>query len=242
MFRNTCEAFLSMGGENNTFAELIHGLFAFALIALTISAPGAAASAGWVEEPVGELRLDGEVVKAEVERDSESRIYHVKLKMRFTNTGEKPVILLLGPYGEQKEWWVLDSTLSRSLQDSLEGKPFYLRPTGPGNSQSLPKWRKMRRQLSGSRPPPALTETIQPNETFEREIEPLVVIRDTEQVAPGSRVWLTVSLEMWPANIEPGKLTEGSLPYGESLRRKWSRFGDLRLKPILSSPIPFDLP
>jgi hypothetical protein len=224
------------------FASLIRALGALVLISLTISAPAAVASRGRAEEPEAQLRLDGEVVQAEVDRDRQSRIYHLKVKMRFTSTGERPVILLLGSYGEQKEWWVLDTTLSHSLQDVQEGNPFFRGSTGPANSQSLPMWRKLRRQLTATRPPPTYTQVIQPNETFVREIEALVVIRDSDQVASGSRVWLNVLLEMWPSNLEPGRLTKGSFPYGESLKQKWHGFGDLRLDPILSSPIPFDLP
>lgn len=223
------------------FADLVQQLGRLSMITLVFSAPAVTAPLR-AAETANHLRLDGEVVQAEVERERQNRIYHLKVKLRFTNTGEKPVILLLGAYGEKRDWWVLDTTVSHSLRDALDGKPFYIRPTSPANSQSLPPWQEMRQQLSASRPPPTLTQTIQPNETFFREVETVVVISVSDAVSPGSRVWLKVFLELWPSNIEPWKRVEGSRPYGEKLKRRWQASGDLRLAPILSSPIPFDIP
>jgi hypothetical protein len=213
------------------------------LLTVTVLTVSAVARGGWrQDDPVKPLRLDGKVVDVKVERDGQNRIFHLKLKLRFTNTGEEPVILLLGAYGEKKDWWVFDKTLSRTLTDALDGKPFFISPTGPANSKSLPVWKELRRTLNSSQPPSTLTERIQPNGMFFREIETLVVIREDDRIAPGSRVWLKVFLELWPLNIEPVKHDERSRPYGESLRRKWQAFGDLQLDPILSSPIPLDLP
>jgi hypothetical protein len=70
----------------------------------------------------------------------------------------------------------------------------------------------------------------------------VVVIHDDEGISAGSRVWLKIFLELWPDNIEPSNSDEQSKPYGEGLRRKWQGSGDLQLEPILSSPIPLDLP
>lgn len=211
------------------------------MIALAVTVP-AVASHGQGSGGMKSLRLDGEAIDVGVDRDRQKRIYHLKLKLRLTNVGERPIILLLGAYGEKKDWWILDTTLSRTLRDALDGKPFYIRPTSPASSQSLPLWKKLRRQLSSSRPSTALTHIVQPQETFFKEVETLVVINNDEAISPGSKVWLKVSLELWPLNIETGKRPEGSHPFGESLRRKWQAFGDLQLEPILSSPIPFDLP
>ena len=186
--------------------------------------------------------MDGEVVSVEVDRDRQSHVYRLKLKLKFSNTGERPVILLLGTYREKSDWWVLNTTASRTLKDASDGKPFYISPTGPANSKTLAKRKALRRQLSSPQPPSGVTQTIQPQQTFFREIETLVVIRDDDAVPPGSRVWLKVLLELWPDNIEPSTTDEHAKPYGESLRRKWQAAGDLQLEPILSSPIAFDIP
>jgi len=223
---------------NRVLANLIQHLGKLTVIVLLLTVP-TAASDGWAGKS---LQLDGEVVRVEVVRDRQSQIFRLRVKLKFTNTGEKPVILLLGTYREKTEWWVLDTTVSRTLTDASDGKPFYISPTSPANSKTLPLWKELRRQLSSSQPPSTLTETIQPQGTFFKEIETTVVIHDDEGVSPRTRVWLKVFLELWPDNIEPSKSDEQSKPYGESLRRKWQASGDLQLEPILSSPIPFDLP
>jgi len=198
------------------------------------------------QEPlsVKPLRLDGEVVDLKIERERQSQIVHLKVKLKFTNNGERPVILLLGTYGEKnkKHWWVLNTTASQTLTQALDGKPFYIGPTGPANSKSFPSWKELRRQLNSSQPPSTVTQTIQPHEMFLREIGTVIVIHDDQRISPGSRLWLDVFLEMWPDNIEPSGSDNQNKPYGESLRRKWQTSGDLQLEPILSSPIPFDLP
>ncbi|MDX6576515.1 MAG: hypothetical protein QOE96_2468 [Blastocatellia bacterium] len=190
----------------------------------------------------GQLRLQGEVIRTELEKAEQSQIYHLKLRLRFENTGEKPLILVLGTYGEKRDWWVLDVFLSRSLQDALNGKPFSGRPAGPANSQSSPMWVEMRKQLNIVSPPPALSHIIQPHELFLKEIETFVIIRDGDNLAPGSKIWLQIVLEMWPSSIDPAQLGHGGKSFGDGLRRKWQSFGDLWLQPVLSSPIPFDLP
>jgi hypothetical protein len=223
------------------FANIRRFLGKLSLVALVLGVP-TASSTSLAMEPEGHLHLQGEVVRADLERDGTSQVCHLRVKLRFKNEGATPLILLLGTYGEKREWWVLDAGLSRSLQDALDGKPFWGSPAGPANSQSLPMWGRLRKQLSTLTPPPTLTHVIQPHEIFLRDIDTFVVIRDGDNVTPGSRVWLQLAMEMWPSNIEPAKRDDGSQPFGESLRRKWQTHGDLRLEPILSSPIPFDLP
>jgi hypothetical protein len=190
------------------------------------------------------LQLDGEVVDLKVEQERQSQIVRLRVKLKFTNTGERPVILLLGTYGEKekKHWWVLNTTASQTLTEALDGKPFYIGPTGPANSKSLPMWKELRRRLNSSQAPTSLTQTIQPHETFVKEIQTIIVIHDDERISPGARLWLNVLLELWPDNIEPSRSGDESKSYGESLKQKWQGSGDLQLESILSSPIPFDLP
>ena len=102
------------------------GTVTMVVLLLTISA---VASHGRRPSPMKPLRLDGEVVDVKLDRGRQKQIVHLKVKLKFTNTGEKPVILLLGTYGENKHWWILDTTASRTLSDALDGKPFYIGPT-----------------------------------------------------------------------------------------------------------------
>jgi hypothetical protein len=204
----------------------------------------AVACGGVGVEPVKPLRLDGEVIEVKVERERQSQIVHLRVKLKFTNTGERPVVLLLGTYGEKtnKRWWILDTTVSRTLTEALDGKPFYISRTGAANSRSFPFWKELRQQLTSSPPSSSVTQTIQPHKTFFKEIKTVIVVHDDERIAAGSRLWLKVFLELWPYNIEPAGTDIQDTPYGESLKQKWQAFGDLELEPILSSPISFDLP
>jgi hypothetical protein len=104
--------------------------------------------------------LDGEVVKIKVDRDRQSQIFHLKVRLRFTNTVEKPLTLLLRAYGEKKDWWVLTNSLSRSLKDAVNGNSVYVDNIGPANSKSLPGWKELRRRLSSGQPPSTVTQTI----------------------------------------------------------------------------------
>jgi hypothetical protein len=228
---------------NRVLTELWQRVGKLCLVALVLTVPAVAAGTSR-QDPARPLQVDGEVVHIDASRYRESDVFDLKVKLRFTNTSEKPVILLLGTYGDKRKlkWWVLDRTLSLTLKDALDGNPFSVRPMGPANSKSFPYWKDLRRQLKSSQPPASLTHTIQPHGTFFKEIETVVVIHDDEVIPPDTKLWLRVFLELWPFNIEPAGTDIEDSPYGESLRQKWKAFGDLQLEPILSAPIPFDRP
>jgi len=227
--------------SSRLLANLMQRPARFTIVALTLTL-SAGTFRGQAIVPVKPLRLDGEVVNLTVDRERQTQVVYLKLKLKLSNTSDKPVILLLGTYGDKKEWWVLNTMVSRTLTDALDGKPFYIGPTGPANSRSFPSWKELRHRLSSPLPPSSDTQTIEPHKTFSKEIETVVVIHDDERISPESRLWLKVLLELWPGNIEPSNNDEQNKPYGESLRRKWQAVGDLQLDSILSSPIPFDLP
>lgn len=186
------------------------------------------------------ILLQSQVVSVSFELDGRYEIYHLRLRLEFTNTGTKPTILLLGTYGEKNEWWVRDVWLSRSLQDAVSGKPFSSRSMEPANSRSLPKWDGLRRRLLKSTPPPTLTHTIKPNETYVQFMETFVAVSDKDKIARSSAIWLQLALELWPTSIEQtGGRTENN--FGDLLARKWNRSGELWRDPVLSVPIRLDL-
>lgn len=69
------------------------------LLLLTVAA---VACDSWRQDPLKPLRLDGEVVNVKMDRDKQSQIFHLQVRLTFANTGDKPVILLLGSYGEKR--------------------------------------------------------------------------------------------------------------------------------------------
>ncbi len=192
------------------------------------------------------LTLRGEVVSSELERVGQENHYHLKLRLEFENTGEKPIILLLGTYGETKRWWILSASFSFSIEDALARKAFFGGGSSPANSSSLPSWRRLRRQLGTRVPPRSVTRIIKPKERFVSHTSTLVTISDVDKVASKSDVWLLVLLETWPFNLDgpsrqlPG--TQNSETFGERLKRSWQKSGELRLESILSEPILFKIP
>lgn len=124
------------------------------------------ASVAFAQATVDSLTLRGEVLRSELQRQGEENYYHLKLRLEFVNTGQEPIILLMGTYGEPKHWWVLDASLAYSVEEALAGKVFYGHPAGPANSSSLPSWRRLRRKLSTRVPPRSVTRIIKPKERF----------------------------------------------------------------------------
>jgi hypothetical protein len=228
-------------GSHRLFATARRTLVSVSLMFTALIAYAATPTC-WAMEIGGQLGLEGEVVQSALERDGQDRVCHLKVKLRFTNAGDRPVIVLLGTYGEQNEWWVLNAFLYQSLQDSRDGRFFTGRSAGPANSRSLPAWHNLRKKLQTSAPPQGLTYIIGPQKTFPTVIETFIIIKDGDNIAPKSRIWFKLRLEMWPLNLEPAQSTELARTFGVSLQQKWQPFGDLWLENILSAPILFDLP
>ena len=192
------------------------------------------------------LVLRGEVVKTELYRVGQENYYRVKLKVEFENTGEKPIILLLGTYGKTKPWWILSASFSFSIEDALAGKLFFGGASRPANSSSMPSWRRLRRQLSTRVPPRSVTRLIRPKERFVSYTFAGVSISDMDKVASKSLVWLRVLMEMWPLNLDgPSRQhqeSQNSATFGEKLKQSWQKSGELWLATILSEPIRFEMP
>lgn len=186
------------------------------------------------------LRLQGQVLKVDLEREGQQQVYHLKLKLEFANTGERPRILLVGTYGEKNEWWVRDIWLSRSREDAVAGKSFSSRSVGPANSQSLPKWRQLRRRLRTSTPPPSLTRIIKPHEKYIHYLETFVVLSDDDKISSRSTIWLQLALELWPFNLEQAG-TGSEHEFSNRLKERWKQAGELWREPVLSAPIRLDL-
>ncbi len=202
----------------------------------------AAAPYCWATDNEAKLTLEGEVVQSTLERVGREQIYQLRVKLRFTNNGERSIILLRGTYRGERAWWVLDTPLYSSLQDSREGRFFSVRPTRPANSRSFRSWQNIRKALQAKAPPNEWTYTIGPRSTFVTEIETFIIVRDWDNVAPKSRIWLKLALEMWPDNLEVSEAAAADRTLGLTLQKRWRSVGDLWLDDILSEPILFDLP
>lgn len=195
------------------------------------------------EEQTGALCLRGEVLKVELAReDVHSIVFDVKLKLEFVNTGNKPIILLLRPF------WLGATSLARSPEDAAAYKYVYSSGHWPSVS-TAPEWSELRQRLDQPSPPADLTRIIAPGESFPYEagatlyIEKAGSLDRTSQrwdvIRQTSPLWLQVTLEMWPVNVEP-RADPDRPEFGKKLQRRWQQFGALQLDRLTSEPMPLD--
>lgn len=191
------------------------------------------------------IRLRGQVAKVEFSReDAHSIIFNVKLRLELVNAGNRPVILLRHPF------WLGALTLARSPEDAKGYKYIYQSSTWPSVS-GAPEWKALRQSLDQRNPPSDLTRAVGSGETFQYETDSVLYIEKqgnfdkTSQpwdvIRRSSPVWLQVSLEIWPVNVEP-KVDPNHLEFGEMLQRRWQQFGQLQLERLTSEPMQLSFP
>lgn len=190
------------------------------------------------------LCLRGRVADVKLARENNhSIVFDVKLNLEFTNTSDKPVIIF------QREFWLGAKTLARSPEDSAAHKYLYVSGQWPSVSTS-PEWGELRQRLDQPNPPQDLTRVLAPGESLPYEasvtlyIEKVGSFDKTSQrwdtIKQASPVWLQVTLEMWPVNIEPHVDPENP-GFGKMLQRRWQQYGRLQIDQLTSEPMQLDL-
>lgn len=191
------------------------------------------------------LRVTGEVLSASAEEYEKLYVrLKLKVRLRFYNAGARPLILL------DREPWVGSESLSLTREDAYAGRFVHVGShwpslyRAPGN-----EWERLTRDLDQKQPPPALTRIIPPGGSWEwvddyrwtmsKEMNNNGNTRGNWNELRGkSPLWLTLSFEMWPANVEPNVRGGGGRDeFGNKLRRRWKEFGDLWLAHISSEPL-----
>lgn len=175
----------------------------------------------------GDLRLEGKVLKTKLTGEGYNRVYEMTLKLRLVNNGKSPIIVLKGTY--EGEWWLTSTRLMQSQ------KIIYNSAVLPANSAMSPYWAHLRKALDIDNPPSKLTVTIPPGGSFEFERGTFFPVSALDNQS--GELTLSVSVEMWPFNIETGW---GKLSFGRRLRHKWESKGTLQLEPLTSEPIGLD--
>jgi len=194
------------------------------------------------------LSLRGKVKSVEiVPTSSSSAFISIKVSMELINTGAKPIILL----GRDPRF--VGAALAKDPGEFAKGNTLVWDYVGPARDDS-PEWATLRASLDKPSPPTNETRIIMPNEswileasvgvdvptdpskyTSSRKKESLEVIR---QLSP---VWLLVTCEMWPNNIEGLARDRDQLPFGHKLQKRWKDAGLLWLDDMRSEPIQLDL-
>ena len=205
----------------------------YILLTITILAAGAPALS---KESVqsGGLGLQGKVIAIKKTAEESSDGFLVELELEFSNSGEKPLILLRPTY-DDGEWWLLNTQLSVDPTDYKTS--LYVGGGGPASSHSMPKWGKLRSQLDRPLPPKTLTYLIARGEKVVYRTTTYVRVFHEDRKMLDRDLWLSVTLEMWPSNLEGFGRSE----FQNKLKRRWANEGVLWVDSIISDPIQISL-
>jgi hypothetical protein len=202
------------------------------------------------------LVLRGRVtsVKTEIPREGNFAIVTINLRIEFTNTGKKPVILLkdLAPLcvGEA----ITNTPIKPIHWPVPEGDNIlYWDYRGPSDFGSG-RWEYLRNSLNQANPPLDKVSVLAPGQEWTTEsfviLRPKIkpekssspnkpaTLNNLEALSP---VWLHLYCQTWPPNIEVRGIMDDAKT-GHILGKRWMQFGELRLEPITSEPISLEFP
>ena len=183
------------------------------------------------------LLLTGKTFATRCKRSEEKDIRcEVDLSLDFTNQGKQPAIILQ-PYGEY-EFWHGASSLGLTKADFTYRNYAFTSAAWP-SIYDTDEYRRLADALDQAMPPPNLTRVIAPGESWNWKTTIHIRFADenTCNALNGVRigwkeieklsapVWLEVSYEMWPFNVENFKKNLGG-----QLRERWKRYGVLYLE------------
>ena len=206
--------------------------------------------------PAGNLRLTGSVRNTNCSRDPDYVRCKVDLDLKFTNTGTTPLIILQ-PHGEY-EFWHGGTLLALSEKESESDSYVYDTSAWP-SIYKFPMYQTLATLLDQKVPPPSVTRVLAPsaswswNTSINLNLEERNSCNQHVGVEIGwdeikrrtSPLWLRVSFEMWPFNVENFKPNLGGI-----LQKRWKAYGSLYLEEksgrywqarLRSEPIEFPL-
>lgn len=189
-----------------------------------------------------ETRLEGEVSAIELLENTETRVsIEVRLKMRLTNLGKTPLIVL-------KTQRVCVRELVGRSTDPLAGILYESQhlPAAQVSSRNHPLW-TLASSLNVGSPPKDLTIVLPSGSADEFQMRVALNLAkhgesvrqaSWKNVTIASPTWLFVRVEFWPKNLE---LVSRKPRLGKSLRSRWRQSGTLLLDSVDSSAISIDL-
>lgn len=204
----------------------------------------------------GNLRLTGSVRKTSCSKDADYVRCKAELNLKFTNTGSMPVIILQ-PQGEY-EFWHGGTSLALSEKESGTNS-FVYSVSGWPSVYEFPIYQSLANLLDQSVPPTGITRVLLPSASWSWDTSITLSLREwnscnqhvgveigweeiKRRTAP---LWLRVSYEMWPFNVENFKPNLGGI-----LQKRWRSHGLLYLDEktggywqaiLTSEPIEFPL-
>jgi hypothetical protein len=182
------------------------------------------------------LRLTGEVKGISCARDKTYIRCKTDLRLTFANAGSTPAIILQ-PNGEY-EFWHGGTTLALSENHSRNRSFVYMSSAWP-SIYKFPLYRNLADLLDQPIPPARVTRTLRAGDSWSWATSIMVYLQERnscnqhvgvqagwqEIKALSSPLWLTVSYEMWPFNVENFKANLGG-----TLKQRWASYGNLYLE------------
>ena len=198
------------------------------------------------------LTLRGKVVNARQVPEAAKYVnVKISLVLEFVNTGSQPIIIMK-PWLDDR-FWHGGTCLSKTIDDSLGNRCYF----SSGMWESISRgdeYRRLAGQLDQPSPPPSLTRILKPGEAWTTESEINIRFEDDarsyrvpwqEMKQLSSPLWMRLSFEMWPFNVETFKPNLAA-----KLRKRWRPYGNIwigeRIPPrmhlarIQSEPIELD--
>ena len=204
----------------------------------------------------GNLRLTGSVQKIICSKDADYVRCKVDVNLTFTNTGSTSLIILQ-PQGEY-EFWHGGTTLALSEKES-RANSFVYNSGGWPSIYKFPMYQNLGNLLDQSVPPTEVTRVLPSNASWSWNTS--ITLNLQERNSCNYRVgveigweeikrrtdplWLRLSYEMWPFNVENFKPNLGGI-----LQKRWRSHGLLYLEEksgrywqaiLTSEPIEFPL-
>ena len=184
----------------------------------------------------GDLRLTGSVRKISCSKDTDIIRCKVDVNLTFTNTGSTSLIILQ-PQGEY-ELWHGGTTLALSENES-SAKSFVYDFSAWPSIYKFPMYRNLANLLDQSVPPAGITQVLPSNASWSWDTSITLSLQERnscnqhvgveigweeikKRTAP---LWLRLSYEMWPFNVENFKPNLGGI-----LQKRWQRYGLLYLE------------
>jgi hypothetical protein len=200
------------------------------------------------------LVLRGKVLKTLTDRSQANYIdLRIDLSLNFSNAGTAPIIMMR-PWQDER-FWHGGSTLATTRQ-SAQSNSFVFDDAAWKSISGHDGYRKLSRDLDQREPPPKLTRVLKPGESWDWQTTvtlrfeastnhryPRVPTWEEMKTEP-SPLWLRVSFEMWPFNVEYFKPNLAA-----QLQKRWRnvgwlwigyKFGRMHLARLNSEPIELD--
>jgi hypothetical protein len=196
-----------------------------------------------ITTPAKQIVLSGKVLDGEiVDEGTESVKLSLRLRLDFRNVSPESVLIL------KRDLEVVKRNIIAHHADAADQDYLFRFEAYPSIDRS-PEWDQLRKKVKYPLPQSDVVRILSPNEVWSWETTDWFMIGKRTNIDRNSKpwaaiqqaspVWLKVTLELWPKNIEPDPGRE-ELSLGKLLQHSWQPFGELQLGHVTSDPILLD--